>query len=156
MQKIQMVGQVYGRLIVTEEAGKKVTVRCECGNLKTVYRTNVLSGKTTSCGCFQRERTSQANFKHGHAKNDLEKTPTYRSWKAMLSRCRNPLRDHADRYLERGICYDPAWSSFEVFLADMGERPEGRELDRIDNNLGYSKANCRWATHQENCQNRGY
>jgi hypothetical protein len=156
MRRIEMTGQIYGRLTILGETGKYVTALCTCGTTKEIFRGSVLAGYTTSCGCYQKERTSKANFKHGHACNDEAKTPTYRSWKAMLSRCRNPMRDHADRYVERGITYDPRWADFRNFLADMGERPEGLEIDRVDNNLGYSKDNCRWATHQQNCQNRGY
>jgi hypothetical protein len=156
MRKINMVGQRYQRLVVLEELGKFVKAVCDCGKVKEYHRSNLLAGYSASCGCLRNESVSQANFKHGHSRNGVSKTPTYRSWQAMLARCRNPLRDHADRYSQRGITYDPSWKFFENFLKDMGERPEGLELDRIDNNSGYSKENCRWTTHRENCQNRGY
>ena len=139
--------------VVLKEKGKFLEVACDCGLVKVVSRGNVLSGKTQSCGCFQRERTKDSNFKHGHS---ALKTPTYVSWQAMLTHCRNPNLDSAVWSKDRGISYDPRWGSFEVFLADMGSRPEGTELDRIDNNDGYFPENCRWATHQVNCQNRGY
>lgn len=98
-----------------------------------------------------------AGAKHGHASHNVggkKGTATYVSWLAMRTRCNNPNRDTESKYAKRGIAYDPAWDSFEVFLADMGERPDGLTLDRRDNNLGYSKANCRWATPIEQARNR--
>lgn len=151
MKRITMTGQRYGQLIVVTENGKYVEAVCECGVQKRYYRTNVLTGYTQSCGCLQKQRTSIANKTHGFASS-----PTYTSWKAMKQRCTNFNRGSAHRYAERGILYDARWERFENFLDDMGERPEGTELDRIDNNKGYSKDNCRWTTHQVNCQNKGY
>ena len=151
MKRIVMLDQIYGRLLVKEEVGKRVICECTCGEVKTFLRNNVLAGYTKSCGCLQREQTSLANTSHGHS---TKATPTYRSWKAMKTRCNNPLRRSSHRYIERGITYDPAWEDFEAFLRDMGERPVGRELDRIDNNGNYTKTNCRWVTHKENCQNK--
>lgn len=72
----------------------------------------------------------------------------------MKARCNNPNHPSADYYSERGITYDPAWEDFEVFLADMGERPPGTTLDRENNDLGYSKENCRWATPKQQANNR--
>lgn len=80
---------------------------------------------------------------------------TYTSWQAMKTRCYNTKDEHYPRYGGRGIyvCYE--WvNSFEAFLRDMGERPEGRTLDRIDNERHYTKDNCRWATPQEQAYNR--
>jgi hypothetical protein len=72
----------------------------------------------------------------------------------MKQRCDNPNNtDYAD-YGGRGIVYCPAWKDFKNFSADMGRRPEGLSLERIDNAKGYSKDNCKWATQQEQCNNR--
>ncbi len=87
---------------------------------------------------------------HGHASGG-RRTPTYRSWEGMKARCRN-LSDPI--YGGRGITYDPRWASFEAFVADMGDRPEGTTLERRDNALGYTKANCAWATAREQTLNR--
>lgn len=77
------------------------------------------------------------------------------NWSDMHRRCSNPKRADYERYGGRGITVCKEWSSFEVFLSDMGYPPEGRTLDRIDGSLGYSKANCRWATKEQQDWNRG-
>lgn len=79
---------------------------------------------------------------------------TYRAWEAMKRRCDNPSGKDVKNYLERGIKYPQAWSLYDNFLTDMGECPEGLQLDRKDNDLGYSKENCRWATRTEQVNNR--
>ena len=74
----------------------------------------------------------------------------------MKARCSNKKSTHYDRYGGRGITVCARWKRFENFYKDMGERPEGLTLDRIDNNGNYEKSNCRWVTHKENCNNRYY
>lgn len=150
MRRLELLGKSFEQLTVLEELGKRVLVSCSCGTVKTVLRSNLLAGYTQSCGCLQKQRTSQANQTHGYAGSG-----TYITWKAMKARCNNPMKDKYHRYGERGISYDPNWEEFEKFLTDMGERPEGTELDRINNNLDYCKTNCRWTTHKQNCNNRG-
>ena len=86
--------------------------------------------------------------KHGHASNGVE-SPTYRSWKAMKRRCGN---DYYGPY--KNVEMDPRWVSFDAFLSDMGPRPDGTTLDRIDGSLGYNAQNCRWATKRTQNQNR--
>lgn len=152
-KRIIMVGETYSRLLVFEEKGKKAKAICSCGVVKTYLRANLLAGYTKSCGCFRNEQVQAANQTHGQR---TIMSGAYRSWRAMKARCDNPMKDSSERYSERGIVYDPDWSEFENFYRDMGDRPEGLELDRIDNNGNYTKENCRWTTHQENCQNRGY
>ena len=78
---------------------------------------------------------------------------TYGIWQAFRDRCNNPNRKDYKYYGGKGITYDPAWDSFEAFLADMGEAPEELTLDRIDGNKGYSKSNCRWATRNQQSYN---
>lgn len=79
---------------------------------------------------------------------------THQTWSSMISRCQNKNDPSYANYGGRGITVCGAWESFENFLGDMGERPEGKQLDRVDNNLGYFKENCRWVTAEENSNNR--
>ena len=90
---------------------------------------------------------------HGHYVGG-KKSPTYTSWCKMLERCRQPNRDHAEYYQAKGITACDRWLKFENFLADMGERPDGKTLDRIDNDRGYEPSNCRWASPAEQVRNR--
>lgn len=92
------------------------------------------------------------NYKHGHYSGN-KASGTYSSWAAMKSRCDDPNNDSYDHYGALDISYDPRWNLFENFLADMGERPEGMTLDRLDSNKDYYKENCRWATHAEQTRN---
>lgn len=89
---------------------------------------------------------------HGHSAGG--ESPTYTSWKNMKKRCLNPTNRYYRQYGGRGITVCEAWLKFDVFLRDMGEKPIGLTLDRIDNNRGYEPANCRWVTRAVQQQNR--
>jgi len=78
---------------------------------------------------------------------------TYRAWTNMKTRCNNSNYKNTDRYKEDGITYEPRWESYQNFLTDLGEAPEGLQLDRKDNDGDYCKDNCRWATPSENKRN---
>ena len=114
-----------------------------CGNLKNVMYGNIVSGNTTSCGCRKGEF-------HGMAG-----TPTYRIWRGIKNRCYNKNVKSYPLYGGRGIKVCERWiESFKSFFEDMGEKPEGMSIDRIDSNKDYCPENCRWATPLQQSENR--
>ncbi len=114
--------------------------RCDCGTPCVSQASLVRNGRTKSCGCL---RSAGNNRTHGQSGGVRSKA--YSTWRNMKSRCDNKNVPEWKDYGGRGITYDPRWAAFEVFLADMGAPPPGLSIDRIDNDKGYFKANCRWA-----------
>jgi hypothetical protein len=124
---------------------------CDCGVQRAIREDGLLHGTVRSCGCFKSDKTRERTITHG-----LSKSRTYRRWLSMKDRCRPDATGKARlNYVLRGITVCDRWlHSFENFLADMGECPVGMEIERRNNDAGYSPDNCKWATRLENQHNR--
>ena len=162
-EKNSLVGQTVGRLEVLERVPNPrangpspnakwcvaYRCRCECGKELVVEKGNLKTGNTISCGCYHSEVTSLQN------PNYKKSFPAeYRAWGAMRNRCNNPNNAEYARYGGRGLCVDPAWDDFLIFLMEIGPRPGAEySVDRIDNSLGYQPGNVRWASKVEQCSN---
>lgn len=151
--KKDLTGKKFARLKVVGYAENSSTIcicQCDCGSaLKRVPGKSLLSGHTKSCGCYHKERIKESARRHG-----MTDTPTYRTWAKMLDRCYNSNHKAHHYYGGRGITVCDEWRSFEGFYRDMGDRPNGKTLDRIDNDGPYAPWNCEWRTMKEQSRNR--
>lgn len=155
-----VAGQRFGRCAAIEREGRNWLFLCDCGNefVAGLYEYRV--GKRQDCASCRQSRKSAERPKrkrppsvrprvtHGHSRG-AKMSPTYRVWSGMFTRCFNS-KHHTYRYYgARGITICERWRKFENFLADMGERPDGLSIDRINNDGNYEPSNCRWATNKE-------
>lgn len=147
---INLIGQRFGRLVVLEIVDKnkwgncRWLCLCDCGQKIIGQSGNLRSGHTGSCGC--------SHIKHGHNKR-RKKSDTYRSWSSIIQRCTNINCAEYKHYGDRRIIVCKRWLKFKNFLEDMGKRPVGKSIDRINNSGGYCKDNCRWATQKQQMEN---
>ncbi|MDH0899647.1 hypothetical protein N5C12_09815 [Comamonas aquatica] len=158
--RIDMTGKTFGELTVLSfsHVDKKKTahwvVRCGCGVEKSVSGCDLRAGKILSCGHLKRDSGRRNQYKHGHAARD-GKTKTYRAWRNMISRCTEQSNKHFRNYGGRGISVCKDWlGSFEKFLHDIGEIPEGMSLERIDPDGDYHPANCKLIPLADQVRNR--
>lgn len=154
---IDLSGQKFNRLTVSRrdhntKCGQTTWLCiCDCGRTKIVRSDHLRRNKIKSCGCLRMELASRTH--HGHSKRH-QISKKYYSWIGMVRRCNNPMNNRYSRYGGRGINVCDRWLEFDNFLSDMGEKPQGLQLDRINNNDGYYKENCRWTTPKQNSRNR--
>jgi len=150
-------GNIYNRITVNNFAYMKGgcsywDCTCSCGTVKTIRGSSLTCGNTESCGCITKELNGKDNNQETHG---MLKTSEYSVWTNMKTRCNNKNNDAYSRYGGRGITVCDGWNKdFMNFYMDMGDRPEGLTLERINNDKGYSKDNCKWATAKEQANNR--
>ncbi len=149
--RLNLVGQKFTRLTVISFSHSDKKSRtywnciCDCGNTKIVCGGNLKSGSVKSCKCLHKEIITM----HGMCTASI-----YIIWKGIIQRCHNPNTKKYYRYGGRGIKVCKRWkNSFINFYKDMGDRPKGKSIDRINNNGNYSPKNCKWSTQKEQCSN---
>ena len=148
---IDLTGKRFGRLTVVKyvdndkHRNSRWLCLCDCGKEKIIIGQSLKSGATKSCGC--------SHIKHGHSKNG-KVSKTYASWTHMIQRCIDSNYTNYHNYGGRGIKVCKRWREFKNFLEDMGEAPEGHQIDRTNNDGNYCKSNCRWVTSKINNRNK--
>lgn len=148
---IEMVGKKFNKLLVLRDSGLrgarnriKYVCLCDCGNESIVFGDPLRRGHTKSCGC-DKSIIMTKHGKHGSG--------AYKTWDKMIQRCTNPKNHAYKHYGEKGVFVCKEWMEFKSFYADMGDRPNGMTIDRLNHEDGYYKENCVWTTQESQTQN---
>ena len=156
MKVKELSGKRFGRLIVIKRGRGKTNTNayweclCDCGKKSIVRSPELTKGHTKSCGCLSKELVKTVNITHGKSYSKI-----YKIYKTMLNRCYNINQKSFKYYGNRGIKVCDRWkNSFTNFLQDMGNKPEGLSIERINNDGDYKPTNCKWATFNEQAHNR--
>ena len=158
---VNLVGRRFGRLVVQYKSDRITQGRgrnhwvcvCDCGNTTTCSTSHLKSGDSRSCGCLNIDSIRERSTIHGHARPG-KVSKTFIAWQNMMGRCYDKKDAKYYRYGERGIFVCDSWHQFKPFLIDMGEKPDGLSLDRINNDGNYEPENCRWTTQKVQQNNR--
>lgn len=153
----------FGRLLVLRAdttggtKNKRWVCRCDCGVEKSVLGFKLRDGSIASCGCYAKEYREEKQ----RVADEERRLYTKKSYQAMMGRCYDPKYPSYERYGAVGVSVCDRWrfgengvSGWLCFFADMGPKPTGHSIDRIDNERGYEPGNCRWATRQQQQENR--
>lgn len=159
MRPLELTGSRFGRLVVLGispggfAGATEWECRCDCGKQIKTRGSRLKEGRVNSCGCLISETAKESKnlFTESHG---LSRSRTYSSWQNMKNRCRNPGANDFEHYGGRGIGYCERWEEFEHFYNDMGTRPVGTTLDRIEVDGDYELGNCRWANNETQSSNK--
>ena len=158
MKAVDMTGMTFGYWeVLSKDAphhnahNSYWVCRCKCGNIRTLTRSSLVSGRSVSCGCKPSERRKGINKTHG-----MSKTRLYNEWASMRKRCKSPTGKCANSYCLKGVTVCEQWEKFEPFRdwALSNGYSDTMTIDRIDNSKGYCPSNCRWITNAEQQANK--